>query len=277
MIWKRYLAFATILSFLSVPIDALSQNSPFPLNQVTVLQSAAVATGNGTAFPVNQFAVITVQTVIVTTATVAYESSNDGTNFVAQTCFTLDGQTSSTSTSASAIVRCQVNGLSVFRARISSWGSGAVTVTASGTSNNLAVRDQIALSGAITGQLRGTQTTAPTCATLTAGGTLGTSSCVIDSATDSFVRGHVASGLAIVGAASTSAVVRVTFNTAYASAPACVAAKDTKYGYYIYAVTPTTTTADIKIDAIGWSLTPGPLTPIWVAQDTFSLLCAGTQ
>lgn len=263
--WTRLIAVAALAALVCAPLGVGAQNSPFPLTQTATLQNAAVATGNGTSFNVSQFAAITVQTVISATATVTFESSNDGTNFVSQTCYSLDGQTSSTSASSSGVVRCQVNGLLVFRARISSFGSGTVTVTANGTSNALAVRDQIALSGAITGQLRGTQTTAPTLNTSISGsGAIGTVA-----GTDSFMKGLIGNP------PNWSQNAVVTFNVAYAAAPACTAAWDgtMSYGYYVAAITTTTTTATIKLGGVH-----GPIVNAgWSPGDVFSMICAGTQ
>jgi hypothetical protein len=273
---NRFIALAALTALLlGMPTVGSTQNSPFPLQQTATIQAAAVATGNGSVFATGQMAAVALQVTGTYVGTVAFEGSNDNSTYVALTCFTLDSGTSVTGTSTTGLWRCNVTGLAAIRARISAYSSGSITVTANGTSNAMAVRDQIALSGAITGQLRGTQTTAPTCAVTNGAGTAIASSCVIDSATDSFIRGHATSASAGSGASSFASNLIVTFNAAYASAPACVASKDADYGYYVYAVTPTTTTATMKLSRALSVLTPA--SPTWVAQDTFSMICAGTQ
>lgn len=85
---------------------------------LNTLLSAVVATGAGTAFK-QVGSLITVQVRGITTATVAIEVTVDGTNFVASgLSFTADGIGS-------------VNGyFTAYRANVTAWTSGAITVTA---------------------------------------------------------------------------------------------------------------------------------------------------
>jgi hypothetical protein len=279
MIWKRSLALAAILGLLSVPIDALSQNSPFPLQQTATLQNAAAATGNGSIFGTGLVTVVAFQVTGTFSATVAFEGTNDGTTFVALTCFTLDGQTSVTGASTTGIWRCNAVGLAGVRARISAFSSGTVTVTANGTSASNAIRDSLTPSGAISGQLRGTQTTAPTCQPGNANNpptAVTVSGMCQVTGTDSFVRGLIGTvGAGIDGASGNTGQLIIAFNAAYAAAPTCVATYDSNagYGYYIYAVTPTTATATLKLGGVHGTRTFAAFSP----GDAFNLICAGTQ
>ena len=177
------------------------------------------------------------------------------------------------------MVRCDVNGLNVFRARISSWGSGAVTVTAVGTSNAMAVRDQVALSGAITGQLRGTQTTAPTCGYANGAGVMVAGNCTVFG-TDSFFTLQIGGAAQALAPNSPTNVV-VTFNTAYtgnvvngvATNPNCLARYNATYGYYIYAVTQSATTVTLALGFPSNVLTPAKA--LFGPFDSATVICAG--
>jgi hypothetical protein len=94
-------------------------------------QSAAGATGNGTALAVDRYSTLGMQVVISNTATVAFEATSDGTNWVAAVCVSIGSTTGTliTSTTSSVVVQCPVAGLQQFRARVSAWTSGTVDVT----------------------------------------------------------------------------------------------------------------------------------------------------
>jgi hypothetical protein len=99
------------------------------------LQSAAVATGNGTPVTVTAggeggYATLTVQVVGITTATITWEGTVDGTNWVAILATPLTTGTAATTATADGIYRINVTGLASVRARISAWTSGTITVTA---------------------------------------------------------------------------------------------------------------------------------------------------
>lgn len=99
-----------------------------------VMQSAAVATGNGTAVTCTStengaLSSLTMQVVIVTTATITFEGTIDGTNWIAILATNLTSAAAATTATASGLYRCTVTGLIQARARISGWTSGAVTVT----------------------------------------------------------------------------------------------------------------------------------------------------
>lgn len=96
-------------------------------------QSAAGATGNGTALSVQLYNSLAVQIVISATATVSFESTVDDSNWVALACTSIGSTsgtlvTSAANSGASGVYQCNVAGLSKVRMRISSFGSGTVTV-----------------------------------------------------------------------------------------------------------------------------------------------------
>lgn len=244
------------------------QAQPLPVNAVTgrTLQNAAAATGNGVLLDTSSASTVVFQSSITGTATVTFEGTVNGSLFNSLTCFTLDGSTSASTTSTSNILRCNVLGIAAVRARISSFSSGTVTVVAGGSAAGLPnIRDTTSPSGAVTGQLRGTQTTAPTCAKTVPGSGGGT--CTV-TGTDSFAR--VLVGSPFSSSTGSPGDLTVTFNTAYGAAPSCVATWDgtDSYGYYIYAVTASATTAILKLGRTGASFSPG---------DVVNLLCAGVQ
>ena len=105
-----------------------------PYYQKVLMQSAAVANGNGTAITPTQgdngsFPVLTAQVQGITTATINWEGSIDGTNFVAIPAQNVATQISATTTTADGIFRINTAGLMSIRARISGWSAGTITVT----------------------------------------------------------------------------------------------------------------------------------------------------
>ena len=121
--------------WLAGPAWALEEFKP-----LTTLQAAAVATGNGTAIDVALYNSVAIDVSIATTATVTFEGTVDGSTWVSRTCVSI-ANTSGTlvaSTTSSGEFQCNVAGLAKFRARISAWTSGAVTVTARATTADMA-------------------------------------------------------------------------------------------------------------------------------------------
>lgn len=107
--------------------------SPLAWGQIlqdgTLLQNQATATGAGQTINVGGYAVLTIQVTGLTgTATIVPESSLDGTTFNTLTCYALDGVTTATSFSATGTWRCNVTGQNIARARISSCTGCNVTV-----------------------------------------------------------------------------------------------------------------------------------------------------
>jgi hypothetical protein len=101
--------------------------------QYTILQSAAVAVGNGTAVvPTNSdegaFTLLTLQIVGITTATITWEASVDGTNYVAVNARNVNTQVVATTATADGLYRINATGYFSLRARISAWTSGTIYV-----------------------------------------------------------------------------------------------------------------------------------------------------
>jgi hypothetical protein len=94
-------------------------------------QSAAGATGNGTALDVSKYNSLSVQLVISNTATVTFEGTVDNSNWVSLACTSIASTSATlvTSATASGLYQCNTAGLSSVRMRISAWTSGTVTVT----------------------------------------------------------------------------------------------------------------------------------------------------
>lgn len=98
-------------------------------------QSAAGATGNGTPLAVDNYSTVGLQVVISDTATVTFEVTSDGTNWASAVC-TASGDTAGTlvtTASASAAYQCNIAGYQQFRARVSSFTGGTITVTGRAT------------------------------------------------------------------------------------------------------------------------------------------------
>jgi len=265
---------ATLALGLWTPSTLQAQALPQNAAAGGTLQNAATALGNGSSLDTSSATAVVFQVSISVTATVTFEGSVGSSLWNSLTCFTLDSQTSSSSVTATGIVRCNVLGIPLVRARISSYGSGTVTVLANASAAALAsIRDDTGPSGAISGQLRGTQATAPTCAKTVLGSAGAAGGTCYVTGTDSFMRGLIGGGWS--QSTGGPANVTVTFNTPYAAAPSCVATWDgtATYRYYVYAVTPTTTTAQIKLGGVNGVAQVAS----WSPGDNFNLICAGVQ
>ena len=101
-----------------------------------LMQNAAVATGNGTAIETidassGAFTVLAMQVTGITTATITFEATIDGTNWVAVTAKNLNGGVEATTATADGIYTIMVAGLPKVRARVSAWTTGTIYVTGS--------------------------------------------------------------------------------------------------------------------------------------------------
>lgn len=106
------------------PVFALSSKSE-------VLQNAATTNGNGTASSTSDFTSAVIQVSGTFAATINFEASLDGTSYSALQCSSLADRTSLvTTTTVSGMWRCNIISIAKFRARISGYGSGSVTVKA---------------------------------------------------------------------------------------------------------------------------------------------------
>lgn len=103
---------------------------------VTTLQSAAGATGNGTAFMVDGCRSAMFQITGTFVGTVTFEATVDGSNWATYALSDI-GSTSrthaATQSTAGIYMADDLAGLMAVRARISAWTSGAITVVANGT------------------------------------------------------------------------------------------------------------------------------------------------
>lgn len=103
--------------------------------KTVTLQNAVGATGNGTAIDVASYTSVALSVTISATATVTFEGTVDGTTWASRACVSI-GSTSGTgvtTATATGTYQCSVAGLSQFRARVSSFGSGTITVIARAT------------------------------------------------------------------------------------------------------------------------------------------------
>lgn len=99
-----------------------------------LLQSAAVATGNGTPLACTDlskgaFAWLAIQVKGITTATITWEATINGADWVAVAVTNLNTGAAATTATADGVFRADVRGFAQFRARISAWTAGAITVT----------------------------------------------------------------------------------------------------------------------------------------------------
>ncbi len=97
------------------------------------MQTAAVATGNGTAVKCiddqGAYKTAAIQIVGITTATITFEATINDSNWVALRCTPIATGTAATTATADGIYQVDVSALSQIRARISAWTSGTITVT----------------------------------------------------------------------------------------------------------------------------------------------------
>lgn len=99
------------------------------------MQDAVVAQGNGTAIQVcdktnGSLSTVSLYVSIANTATVTFEGTIDGTTWFSVLGTNITSGATAASTTSSAAFRFTVLGLLKFRARVSAWTSGAVTVEA---------------------------------------------------------------------------------------------------------------------------------------------------
>lgn len=94
-----------------------------------VLQTAAVAIGNGTPMQVNGLSWGIAQVVGITTATITWEATIDGTTWAGLRATAIATGTAAATATADGLYQIDLRGLSQIRARISAWTSGTITVT----------------------------------------------------------------------------------------------------------------------------------------------------
>lgn len=123
---RAAILFAALWFFACLP--ALAQN----LNayQVTTLQNAATATGNGTALDTTPMAAVSVQITGTFVGTVTFEGTLDGSNWIALEATNANDDSRATTATAPGIYSVVLHGSVRFRARVSAYTSGDITVKA---------------------------------------------------------------------------------------------------------------------------------------------------
>lgn len=134
MIDLRRLAAICLLMVALTPARAQFTSAP----GTSTLQSAATATGNGNALSVGAWSAAALQVVITTTATVTFEVTLDGSNWVAVRALNLNDGTYSTTATASGIYQVPTAGFAFLRVRVSAYTSGSITVSARPTQGLIA-------------------------------------------------------------------------------------------------------------------------------------------
>ena len=94
-----------------------------------ILQSAVVTNTNGTAMTVKGYPTIGLQVTGITTATITWQGTIDGSNWVAALATSFTSGSAATTTTADGVFYANVKGLDQFRAVVSGWVSGTVTVS----------------------------------------------------------------------------------------------------------------------------------------------------
>lgn len=187
--------FAGVMALLALLWAVPGQAQQVLVSKGQQMQNAVTSTANGSTLDTSSYAYVMFYTSITVTATVTYEGTVDNTNYFSLTCYTLDSLTGTSTSTATQAVRCNVTGIPKVRARISSYGSGSVSVSANAITAG-AVRDSV-VAGTVS------HGSAPT------GGSVGTT--LTSGSTDAY--GQFTAG-------QTSTEIR--FTTAYTSAPFCV-------------------------------------------------------
>lgn len=125
--FKRLSAYALALALLVTPV-ALGAQQIF--DRGSLLQDAATATGNGQNLDVSQYQSIAIQIISAIGAwVITPEGSLDaGTTWNTLTCYPLGSSTTTTALSAKDIFRCNTLGIPLVRTRISTAGTGTMSV-----------------------------------------------------------------------------------------------------------------------------------------------------
>ena len=100
-----------------------------------VFQAAATTNGNGTAMAVGGLPGVGIQLAGITTATVNFEGTIDGTNWVALKSVNLNSGATGATATANGLYFVPVAGIDQLRARISGHSAGTITATGKGVYN----------------------------------------------------------------------------------------------------------------------------------------------
>lgn len=99
------------------------------MSGLLTLQNAATALGNGTAIDVSGYTTLSLRATFTLFATITFEGSIDGTNYTAVYGYDQSNGSILTTAAGSANITFNISGYKLFRARISSYVSGSITVT----------------------------------------------------------------------------------------------------------------------------------------------------
>lgn len=108
----------------------MSDSIPVVATDLTTLQSAAAETGDGTALNVLGHGVVIAQVTGTFVGTVTFEGTADGTNYVSLQGINVATGAEATTATAVGILQFPIAGLTAFRARVSAYTSGTITVKA---------------------------------------------------------------------------------------------------------------------------------------------------
>lgn len=118
-----------------------------------IMQSAAAATGNGTALEVSGCGAAALQVSGTFVGTVTFEGTVDGSNWVSVQVQNVADGTVSTTATAAGVFLANIAGLAQMRARVSTYTSGAITVRGMATESagGLSLADVDVVTGEILG------------------------------------------------------------------------------------------------------------------------------
>lgn len=105
-----------------------------------VLQGGATATGNGTTMSVENLSTVVFNVRGTFSGTVTFEGSLDDTNWDSLLTTTMGSGVIGTTATSTGLYRASVTGLKSIRARVSSYTSGTIYVTARGTAQDAATK-----------------------------------------------------------------------------------------------------------------------------------------
>lgn len=160
---------------------------------IRTFQSAATATGNGTAHYVLGLTTFVVQVQGITTATITFEVTQDETNWKAIEARNVTTNAIATTATADGIFAINVAGINQLRCRISAYTSGTITVSGAGFRGGNAEAGSVTVSGAVDTELPAAAALADNTATPTAPA-VGAFGMVYDGATWDMARGDATNG-----------------------------------------------------------------------------------
>ncbi len=117
-------------SFTLTSSGAIPVQSQAAASATATLQNAATATGNGTVLNVLGMSTVAVTITGITTATITFEVSEDGTNWASVNAIQSGTNTVATTATSNGDYVASCAGFQSFRARISAYTSGTITATA---------------------------------------------------------------------------------------------------------------------------------------------------